>query len=59
VALFATSTTVTSRSIQRELAFWAIGVDVEAQSLAGVVDAIEEGNLILAEVLVRSHMLTP
>ncbi|MBL4626840.1 MAG: aspartate/glutamate racemase family protein, partial [Roseicyclus sp.] len=31
VALFATPTTVSSRAFQRELAFRAIGVDVEAQ----------------------------
>ena len=43
VALFATPATVASRAFQRELAFRAIGVDVEAQSCGGVVDAIEEG----------------
>ncbi len=43
-------------SFQRELAFRAIGVDVEAQSCGGVVDAIEEGDMILAEALVRSHV---
>jgi glutamate racemase len=31
-------------------------VDVEAQSCGGVVDAIEEGDMILAEALVRSHV---
>ena len=56
VALFATPTTVRSRAFQRELAFRAIGVDVEAQACGGVVDAIEEGDLILAEALVRSHV---
>jgi glutamate racemase len=56
VALFATPATVASRAFQRELAFRAIGVDVEAQSCAGVVDAIEEGDMILAEALVRSHV---
>ncbi|QYX58352.1 aspartate/glutamate racemase family protein [Roseovarius sp. SCSIO 43702] len=56
VALFATPTTVSSRAFQRELAFRAIGVDVEAQSCGGVVDAIEEGDMILAEALVRSHV---
>ena len=45
VALFATPATVaSSRAFQRELAFRAIGVDVEAQSCGGVVDAIEEGD---------------
>ena len=56
VALFATPATVSSRAFQRELAFRAIGVDVEAQPCGGVVDAIEAGDLILAEALVRSHV---
>ncbi|WP_179379453.1 glutamate racemase [Jannaschia marina] len=56
VALFATPATVASRAFQRELAFRAIGVDVEAQACAGVVDAIEDGDMILAEALVRSHV---
>ncbi|WP_380052695.1 glutamate racemase [Falsihalocynthiibacter sp. SS001] len=56
VALFATPATVSSRAFQRELAFRAIGVDVEAQPCGGVVDAIEDGDEILAEALVRSHV---
>lgn len=56
VALFATPATVSSRAFQRELAFRAIGVDVEAQPCGGVVDAIEQGDEILAEALVRSHV---
>lgn len=56
VALFATPATVASRAFQRELAFRAIGVDVEAQPCGGVVDAIEEGDEILAEALVKSHV---
>jgi len=56
VALFATPATVASRSFQRELAFRAIGVDVEAQACGGVVDAIEDGDTILAEAMVRSHV---
>ncbi|MCZ4353621.1 aspartate/glutamate racemase family protein [Roseovarius aestuarii] len=56
VALFATPATVRSRAFQRELAFRAIGVDVETQACGGVVDAIEEGDMILAEALVRSHV---
>ncbi|WP_270729953.1 glutamate racemase [Shimia sp. Alg240-R146] len=55
-ALFATPATVASRAFQRELAFRAIGVDVEAQACGGVVDAIEDGDMILAEALVRSHV---
>ncbi|MEN8841820.1 MAG: glutamate racemase [Octadecabacter sp.] len=56
VALFATPATVSSRAFQRELAFRAIGVDVEAQACGGVVDAIEDNDLILAEALVNSHV---
>ncbi len=56
VALFATPTTVASRAFQRELAFRAVGVDVEGQACGGVVDAIEDGDMILAEALVRSHV---
>ncbi len=56
VALFATPATVSSRAFQRELAFRAIGVDVEAQPCGGVVDAIEQGDEILAEALVNSHV---
>ena len=56
VALFATPATVSSRAFQRELAFRAIGVDVEAQACGGVVDAIEDGDFILAEALVQSHV---
>ncbi|RMD50066.1 MAG: glutamate racemase [Alphaproteobacteria bacterium] len=56
VALFATPATVASRAFQRELAFRAIGVDVEAQPCGGLVDAIEDGDMILAEALARSHV---
>ena len=56
VALFATPATVSSRAFQRELAFRAIGVDVEAQACGGIVDAIEDGDMILAEALVKSHV---
>lgn len=56
VALFATPATVASRAFQRELAFRAVGVDVEAQPCGGVVDAIEMGDEILAEALVASHV---
>jgi len=56
VALFATPATVSSRAFQRELAFRAIGVDVEAQPCGGLVDAIEQGDMILAEALVQSHV---
>lgn len=56
VALFATPATVASRAFQRELAFRAIGVDVEAQPCGGLVDAIEQGDEPLAEALIRSHV---
>jgi glutamate racemase len=56
VALFATPATVASRAFQRELAFRAIGVDVEAQACGGIVDAIEAGDEALAESLVRAHV---
>ena len=56
VALFATPATVASRAFQRELAFRAVGVDVEAQPCGGVVDAIEQGDEILGEALVASHV---
>ena len=47
VALFATPTTIASRAFR---------VDVEAQSCGDVVDAIEEGDMLLAEALVRIHV---
>lgn len=56
VALFATPATVASRAFQRELSFRAIGVDVEAQPCGGLVDALEDNDLELAEALVRSHV---
>jgi glutamate racemase len=56
VALFATPATVATRAFQRELAFRAVGVDVEAQPCGGLVDAIEAGDEALAEAMVRSHV---
>ena len=56
VALFATPRHRRQPRLQRELAFRAIGVDVEAQPCGGLVDAIEQGDEILAEALVRSHV---
>ena len=53
IALFATPATVASRAFQRELAFRAIGVDVESQACAGLVDAIEDGDFLLAEAIAR------
>ena len=56
IALFATPATVASRAFQRELAFRAIGVDVESQPCGGLVDAIEDGDLMLAEAIARGHV---
>ncbi|MGY6633374.1 MAG: glutamate racemase [Alkalilacustris sp.] len=56
VALFATPATVSSRAFQRELAFRAIGVDVEGQPCGGLADAIEAGDMALAEALVVAHV---
>jgi len=56
VALFATPATVSSRAFQRELAFRAIGVDIEAQPCAGLVDAMEANDMDLANVLVAGHV---
>ncbi len=56
VALFATPATVASRGFQRELAFRAVGVDVEAQPCGGLVDALEMNDLELAEAMVHSHV---
>lgn len=56
IALFATPATVATRAFQRELAFRAIGVDVEAQPCGGLVDAMEANDLELAEALVQSHV---
>ena len=56
VALFATPATVASRAFQRELAFRAIGVDIEAQPCAGLVDAMEANDMDLANVLVNGHV---
>ncbi len=56
IALFATPATVASRAFQRELAFRAIGVDVESQACAGLVDAIEDGDFLLAEAIARGHV---
>ena len=56
VALFATPATVASRAFQRELAFRAIGVDVESQPCGGLVDAIEDSDLMLAEAIAQGHV---
>ncbi len=55
VALFGTAATVASRAFQRELAFRAIGVDVETEACGGVSEALEEGDRAQAEALVERH----
>ena len=55
IALFATPSTVISRAFERELGFRAIGVRVESQPCDGLVDAIEMGDLYLAEKLIDSY----
>ena len=56
VALFATPATVASRAFQRELAFRAVGVDVEAEPCTHLVDAIETGDEDRAFALVKAHV---
>lgn len=56
IALFATPATIASRAFQREFSFRAIGVDIEAQPCGGLVDAIEDNDMDLAEALVASHV---
>ena len=56
VALFATPATVASKAFERELGFRAIGVNVESQPCDGLVDAIELGDLFLAEQLVKLYV---
>ena len=56
VALFATPATVSSRAFPRELAYRALGIDVESQACVGLVDAIEAGDHAEAEALVVAHV---
>ncbi len=56
VALFATSATVISGAFPRELRFRARDVKVVAQACAGLVEAIEAGDLDGAGGLVRRHV---
>ena len=56
VALFATPSTVASKAFERELGFRSIGVNVESQPCDGLVDAIELGDLYLAEQLVELYV---
>ena len=55
VALFATPATVSSRAFQRELAFRAIGVDVEADDRCGVP---EKESLLLVALSVHCNQGT-
>ncbi len=57
VALFATLATVNSGAFARELAFRAKGVEVTAQACVGLVDAIEMGDTVSAELMVRDYVV--
>ncbi|MBA3325297.1 MAG: aspartate/glutamate racemase family protein [Rhodobacteraceae bacterium] len=56
VALFATPATVASGAFPRELKFRARDVAVEPQACAGLVEAIEAGNLERAGEVARGHV---
>lgn len=56
VALFATPATVASGAFPRELKFRARDVRVEAQPCAGLVEAIEAGDLGRAGEVARAHV---
>ena len=56
VALFATPATVASRAFQRELSLRAMGVDVQAQSCPGLVEAIESGDVDAIQRLVNGFV---
>ncbi len=56
VALFATPATVASGAFPRELKFRARDVRVESQPCAGLVEAIEAGELDRAGDLARAHV---
>lgn len=56
VALFATPATVASGAFPRELRFRARDVRVEAQACAGLVEAIEAGELVQAGDIARLHV---
>lgn len=58
VALFATPATIDSGAFKRELKFRARDVNVVAEACVGLVDAIEEGDTIGAEALVKAHVAT-
>jgi glutamate racemase len=56
VALFATPATVASGAFPRELRFRARDVRVEAEACPGLVEAIERGDDVASEALVRAHV---
>lgn len=56
VALFATPATVASGAFPRELRFRARDVTVEPQACAGLVEAIEAGDLARAGDVARGHV---
>ena len=57
VALFATKATVDSGAFARELALRAKGVEVFSQACVGLVDAIEVGDMVSAELMVRDYVI--
>lgn len=54
VALFATPATVASDAFRRELRFRASGLEVEQEPCAGLVDALECGDLSAADTIARA-----
>lgn len=56
VALFATPATVASDAFPRELKFRARDVRVEPQACAGLVEAIEAGDMARARAVAREHV---
>lgn len=58
VALFATPATIDSGAFKRELKFRARDVNVVAEACVGLVDAIENGDTVGTEALVKAHVET-
>ncbi len=55
VALFATRATVASGAFPRELGLRATGIEIEPMPCAGLVDALEAGDLARADALARGY----
>ncbi|MCF6304004.1 MAG: aspartate/glutamate racemase family protein [Rhodobacteraceae bacterium] len=58
VAVFATQSTISSGAFPREMKFRARDVEVFGQACDGLVDAIEKGDRVEAENLVKRHVAT-